>query len=70
MRIYDIIEKKRNGEKLSKEEIYFFIDGYVKGEIPDYQISALLMAIYFSGMINMTLISPFASSFSSPRRAE
>ena len=50
MRIYDIIEKKRNGEKLSKEEIYFFIDGYVKGEIPDYQISALLMAIYFSGM--------------------
>ena len=49
MRIYDIIEKKRNGEKLSKEEIYFFIDGYVKGEIPDYQISALLMAIYFSG---------------------
>ena len=50
MRIYDIIEKKRNGKKLSKEEIYFFIDGYVKGEIPDYQISALLMAIYFSGM--------------------
>ena len=50
MRIYDIIEKKRNGEKLSKEEIDFFIDGYVKGEIPDYQISALLMAIYFSGM--------------------
>ena len=50
MRISDIIEKKRNGAKLSKEEIYFFIDGYVKGEIPDYQISALLMAIYFSGM--------------------
>ena len=50
MRMYDIIEKKRNGEKLSPEEIEFFISGYVSGEIPDYQISALLMAIYFSGM--------------------
>ena len=50
MRMYDIIEKKRNGEKLSSEEIEFFISGYVEGKIPDYQISALLMAIYFSGM--------------------
>ena len=50
MRMYDIIEKKRNGEKLSTEEIEFFISGYVEGKIPDYQISALLMAIYFSGM--------------------
>lgn len=50
MRMYDIIEKKRNGEKLSPEEIDFFISGYVEGKIPDYQISALLMAIYFSGM--------------------
>ena len=50
MRMYDIIEKKRNGEKLSSEEIEFFISGYVSGEIPDYQISALLMAIYFSGV--------------------
>lgn len=50
MRMYDIIEKKRNGEKLSPEEIEFFISGYVEGKIPDYQISALLMAIYFSGM--------------------
>ena len=50
MRMYDIIEKKRDGGKLSPEEIEFFISGYVKGEIPDYQISALLMAIYFSGM--------------------
>ncbi len=48
--MYDIIEKKRDGGKLSPEEIEFFISGYVKGEIPDYQISALLMAIYFSGM--------------------
>ena len=41
MRMYDIIEKKRDGGKLSPEEIEFFISGYVKGEIPDYQISAL-----------------------------
>lgn len=50
MRMYDIIMKKRNGYALAKEEIEYFVDGYTKGEIPDYQISALLMAIYFSGM--------------------
>lgn len=50
MRIYDIIKKKRDKKELSKEEIRFFIDGIVKGEIPDYQTSALLMAIYFNGM--------------------
>ena len=50
MRMYDIIMKKRNGEELSKEEIDFFIEGYTKGEIPDYQISALMMAIYFQKM--------------------
>ena len=42
--------KKRNGEELSKEEIDFFIQGYTKNTIPDYQASALLMAIYFQGM--------------------
>lgn len=50
MRMYDIILKKRNGGELSKEEIDFFIEGYTKGSIPDYQVSALLMAIYFNGM--------------------
>ena len=50
MRLYDIIEKKRNGAELSDEEIRFVISGYTAGEIPDYQISALLMAIYFRGM--------------------
>ncbi|MFQ3542909.1 pyrimidine-nucleoside phosphorylase [Halobacillus rhizosphaerae] len=50
MRMYDIIVKKRDGEVLNKEEIYFFIEGYTKGEIPDYQASALTMAIYFQGM--------------------
>ncbi|MFP4180184.1 MAG: pyrimidine-nucleoside phosphorylase [Spirochaetaceae bacterium] len=52
MRIIDIIEKKRNGGELSKEEIEFFIRGYVEEEIPDYQIAPLLMAIWFNGMNN------------------
>ncbi len=50
MRMVDIIEKKRNGEVLEKTEIEFVIKGYVDGVIPDYQVSALLMAIYFQGM--------------------
>ncbi|QHA92388.1 pyrimidine-nucleoside phosphorylase [Bacillus sp. N1-1] len=50
MRMVDVIQKKRNGKELSKEEINFFIEGYTKGDIPDYQASALLMAIYFNGM--------------------
>lgn len=50
MRMYDVIAKKRNGETLNEEEIRFMIDGYVKGEIPDYQMSAMLMAIYLNGM--------------------
>lgn len=50
MRMYDIIHKKRDGYELSEEEIKFIIDGYVKEEIPDYQMSALLMAIYFNSM--------------------
>ena len=50
MRMYDIIYKKRNGEALTKQEIDWFIDGYVKGEIPDYQAAALCMAIYYQGM--------------------
>ena len=50
MRMYDIIMKKRNGGELTKEEIRFFIEGYTKGDIPDYQVSALMMAIYFQRM--------------------
>lgn len=50
MRMYDIIMKKRNGGVLSPEEIRFFVEGYTKSEIPDYQVSALMMAIYFQKM--------------------
>ncbi|KIY21599.1 pyrimidine-nucleoside phosphorylase [Mesobacillus subterraneus] len=50
MRMVDVIEKKRNGLALSTEEIQFFIDGYTDGSIPDYQVSALTMAIFFQGM--------------------
>ena len=50
MRMYDIIQKKRDGGKLCEAEISWFIEKYVQGEIPDYQVSALCMAIYFQGM--------------------
>jgi len=48
--MYDIIKKKRDGSELTSEEIEFFVNGYVRGTIPDYQVSALLMAIFFRGM--------------------
>ncbi|MDI6891895.1 MAG: pyrimidine-nucleoside phosphorylase [Actinomycetota bacterium] len=50
MRVYDIIARKRNGEKLTAEEIDFMVQGFVKEEIPDYQMSALLMALYIRGL--------------------
>ena len=50
MRMYDIIQKKRDGGVLNDAEIQFFVDGVTSGEIPDYQTTALLMAIYFRGM--------------------
>ncbi len=50
MNMYDIIRKKRDGGVLTAEEIGFFVDGYTKGHIPDYQASALCMAVFFKGM--------------------
>ena len=57
MRIYDIIQNKRDGHELSTEEIEFFVEGYTKGEIPDYQISALLMAIYLKQMNTAEIVA-------------
>ena len=56
MRMVDIITKKRDGGVLTNQEIDFFIDGYVEGKIPDYQVSALLMAIVFRGMTNDEIV--------------
>ncbi|MBR4377419.1 MAG: pyrimidine-nucleoside phosphorylase [Bacilli bacterium] len=56
MRMVDLITKKRDGGVLTNEEIDFFIDGYVEGRIPDYQVSALLMAIVFKGMTNDEIV--------------
>lgn len=53
MRMVDLIEKKRDGQALSKEEIAFIITGFTDGSIPDYQMSALSMAIYFQGMTEL-----------------
>ncbi|OZG55591.1 thymidine phosphorylase [Bifidobacterium tissieri] len=50
MRMVDVIDAKRNGGALTAEQIKFFVDGYTAGDIPDYQASALLMAIWFNGM--------------------
>jgi pyrimidine-nucleoside phosphorylase len=48
--MYDLISKKKRGEELSTEEINFFVEGFTKGDIPDYQVSALMMAVYFQKM--------------------
>jgi pyrimidine-nucleoside phosphorylase len=50
MRMVDLINKKKEGKALSKEEIAFIVEGFTKGEIPEYQMSAFLMAVYFKGM--------------------
>jgi pyrimidine-nucleoside phosphorylase/thymidine phosphorylase len=50
MRTVDLVHRKRDGEELTAEEISFLIDGYTRGDIPDYQMSAFLMAVFFSGM--------------------
>lgn len=56
MRMYDVIEKKRYKGELSLEEINFFVNGYSSGEIPDYQVAALLMAICINGLTNQELV--------------
>ncbi|MCC6857012.1 MAG: thymidine phosphorylase [Bryobacterales bacterium] len=55
MRTADLIQKKRDGGELNSDEIKFLIEGYTKGEVPDYQISAFLMAVFFAGMTDREL---------------
>lgn len=62
MRIVDLIQKKKQGEELSALEIDYIVQGYTKGEIPDYQMSAFLMSVYFKGM-NKEEISNMTMSF-------
>lgn len=50
MRMYDLIIKKRDGGTHTKEEIEYIVDGFTKGCIPDYQMSAWLMSLYYKGM--------------------
>lgn len=57
MNVYDIIDKKKKGMELTTEEIESFITGYVKGDIPDYQVSAWLMAVYYMGMTDQELLN-------------
>ena len=55
MRTVDLILRKRAGEELSADEIHFLVNGYTTGQIPDYQVSAFLMATYFKGMTDREL---------------
>src|SRR6195256_1980556 len=57
MRTVDLIHRKRDGEELSAEEIAFLVEGYTRNDIPDYQISAFLMAVFFSGMTDREVSS-------------
>src|SRR5664279_1918140 len=53
MRTVDLIQRKRNGEELAPEEITWLVESYTRGEIPDYQVSAFLMAVYFKSMSDL-----------------
>ena len=57
MVMYNVIDKKKKGGELTREETEYFINGYVNGDIPDYQVSALLMAIYYKGMSDTELLN-------------
>ena len=68
MRTVDLIQRKRGGEELSPEEIEFLVNVYTNGDIPDYQMSAFLMAVYFSGMTDRE-VSRLTECTSTPRAA-
>ncbi|MFZ3121927.1 MAG: thymidine phosphorylase [Thermodesulfovibrionales bacterium] len=70
MRAYDLIKKKRDGAELSKEELSFLITEYLSNKIPDYQMSAFLMAVYFSGMTDAETIALTGLMLSSGNRLD
>ena len=57
MRTVDLIHRKRDGEELTPEEIAALVDGYTRNEIPDYQMSAFLMSVFFSGMTGAGVVA-------------
>ena len=74
MHMTDLIEKKKQGLELTEEEIRFIVNGYTAGDIPDYQMSALMMAILFRGMtipettaLTMAMVSAVVSGIVMPR---
>ena len=65
MQITEIIRKKRDGESLNEAELIFFVDGFTGGKIPDYQASALLMAIFINrNLINSVIAFDFCDAYS------
>lgn len=70
MRTVDLIQRKRNGEELSPEEITWLVDSYTRGEIPDYQISAFLMAVYFQSMTDHEVGAMVESMIASGERLD
>ncbi len=65
MRVYDLIKKKREGQSLTEAEIDFIIKGHVTGDVPDYQVAAFLMAVFFTGMTDEETVSLTKSMLSS-----
>ncbi|MBR5361474.1 MAG: thymidine phosphorylase, partial [Lachnospiraceae bacterium] len=57
MRMYDLITKKRDGQVLEDAEIRYIVEGFTKGDIPDYQMSAFLMAVFYEGMNDDEILS-------------
>ncbi len=70
MRTVDLIQRKRNGEELSSEEITWLVDGYTKGAIPDYQVSAFLMAVYYQSMTDVEVGAMVESIIASGERLD
>ncbi len=70
MRIVDLIQRKRNGEELSPQEISQLVEGYTRGEVPDYQMAAFLMAVYFSGMSDREVTALTDSMIRSGRKVD